>query len=150
MIVYRRDGETVFLNVDVDVRSASSLEPLARELAQRASIHDSPDPENKRWLHFAPYSPKTAEAAVREIVALIDALSPTARRLWNRAKRRTFDIGIQGGVTPHSSGFALSAKAVAAITRLGGDVIITVYAADTSSTATTPPRKRGRGRPTIG
>jgi len=142
LIVYRHEGETAFLNVDVDVRSAKRLEPLVEALGGSVSLHYIGRQGTTYWAHFAPYSPMSADAAVLEIARLIRRLPRPARRLWDGARERVFDIGIQGGYRPHSSEHLLSTEALEQVTQLGGTLKITIYGADAGGTSI-----KARGRP---
>ena len=97
-IIYLRDDETGFLNVDVDVFSKVALEPLAAALGDRVSLHYVGRVRRGPFQrHFALYSPKNADAAIRGLVKLIRSLPSSPLRLWNNASRRVFDVGFQGG-----------------------------------------------------
>ena len=52
----------------------------------------------------------------------------TERHLWNAAKSREFNIGMQAGTQPRSSEFALAAETVKAACDLGARIVFTVYA----------------------
>jgi hypothetical protein len=118
-IVYVRDDETAFLNVDVGVYSASPLDALATALGRRVSLHYvGPGRRGSFQLHFALYSPRNADSAVRRLVKLVESLGRSPRRLWNEAQKREFDMGFQGGLKPYCIQFDLSDESVAAITRV--------------------------------
>jgi hypothetical protein len=130
VIVFRREGEIAFLNVDVVVVSMAPLEPLVSALGEKVSIlHLRRDGRNHH-ARFALYSPGSPDAAIRRLVKVIDALPKPARRLWAAAKDRVFDIGLQGGVRPHCREFQLTGSTVAALKRVGGSILITVYPAE--------------------
>lgn len=57
LIVYVREGETAFLNVDVDVRSRTPLDALAQGLGRQVSLHYLGRYDGHYWLHFSTYSP---------------------------------------------------------------------------------------------
>jgi len=129
-LVYLTDDETGFLNVDVDVFSKVALEPLAAALGDRVSLHYVGRAGRGPFqLHFALYSPKNADAAIRGLVKLIQSLPSSPLRLWNNASRRVFDVGFQGGFRPHSSEFDISRESVAAVAALGGSIKVTLYVA---------------------
>jgi len=115
--------------VDLDVRSHSSLGPLLDEW-RWAQTPAREGTEAPRWLLVTPPGlPKTADQAVRALVRLVARLPPTARRCWNRAAARTFDIGIQAGLAPFCfDDVRLKPRTIQAIARIGGQLQITVYA----------------------
>jgi hypothetical protein len=128
-IVYVHDDETAFLNVDVDVRSSTPLEALVHALKGRISVHYVGRVGRSFHARFALSGPRTAEVAVRRLAKLIDALPRAARKAWDGAKMRVFDVGFQGGMRPHSAEHDLSASAVAAVARLKGSIRVTLYVA---------------------
>jgi hypothetical protein len=67
--------------------------------------------------------------AIRRLTKFIDALPRAARKAWDGAKTRVFDVGFQGGIRPHSAEHDLSADAVAAVARLRGSIRVTLYVA---------------------
>jgi hypothetical protein len=93
----RAEDETRFLNVDVDVWSRSDLRPLVAAFGRRILVHYVGAERRQHSAHFALASAhgKDADAIIRRLVALIEALPRPARQLWNRARVRDFNIGIQ-------------------------------------------------------
>ena len=129
-IIYFTDDETAFLNVDVDVFAKYPLEPLAAALGDDVSLHYVGRVGRGLFqLHFALYSPKNADSAIRGLAKVIGSLPRSSRRLWNDASRRVFDLGFQGGFKPYSREFDITEEAVAAISGLGGTVKVTIYVA---------------------
>jgi len=68
-------------------------------------------------------------------VAMVHRLPPAARRLWNGAQSRTFDIGVQARKSPHSSVFTLSRATIAAVAGVRARIAVTTYAPE-------PPERR--------
>jgi hypothetical protein len=124
---------TTFLNVDLDVSGTEDLSPLVQalhpaifelhtgrgrsgyethlELASRASARTS-----------------DADATIKRFVKLLTVLPPRARGLWERARQRDFNIGIQGGSEPHAFELGLRPETLQAVARLGARIVVTVYA----------------------
>ena len=119
-----------FLNIDLDIRAKGSLAPLAEAWpwAQRPRKVDGR--LNSRWLILTPRgNPQSAEAAARMLLKHVAALSPQARRCWNQASTRTFDVGIQAGLSPAAfEGVALSPETLRRIASIGARLQVTVYA----------------------
>jgi hypothetical protein len=80
-----------FLNIDLDVRSRSSLAPLVAAWPwsyQPLSVKGRPD---ARWLILNAHGPGAiAEATAKELLQYIESLRGAARRCWKQAHRRTF------------------------------------------------------------
>ena len=122
------------LGVDLHVESRRSLAPLHAALP-----HAQPfDVAHPKWVHLTGYGAtrraRSANAQVRRLIALIEALPAGARRCWNEASRRHFDIGIQagpegpddGGVVPFED-VVLEPDTLQAVARLKARVLVTVY-----------------------
>ena len=149
MAVWEQDQEeTHFLNVDVDVWSKSTLEPLVAALGRRIGIHYVGDEGKQYGAHFslAHSWGKDADTLTRQLATLVTTLPGPARRLWDNARVKDFNVGIQSGITPHSHEVAIKESTVALVARVGGRLVITTYAADVA-----PSRRRkvprGKSRP---
>src|SRR5260221_81899 len=86
--------------VDLDIRSRRSLAPLLKAWpwAQTPARKANAAP---RWLVVRPQSiPTTPDQAVEDLVRMVEKLPRDARRCWNEASARVFDIGVQAGLSP--------------------------------------------------
>jgi hypothetical protein len=63
-------------------------------------------------------------------VRLINELPAQARGIWDRAAKRTFDIGMQSSQEPVQASYRLSAETLGAVAAIGAEIAITVYALD--------------------
>jgi hypothetical protein len=133
----------LFLNIDLDIRSRESLAALAAAWPWAQRPRQLNGRTNTRWLILSPRgNPRTAEAAVRLLLAHIADLPRSARECWNRATTRTFDIGVQAGPIAFE-GVQLDAATLRSISAIGGRVQVTVYPAQPEET-----ERSRRGRPT--
>jgi hypothetical protein len=73
-------------------------------------------------------SAKTADDVIKKFAALINSLPKAARKLWDTAKRRDFNIGLQADMQPFALEFALESETVRAAASLNARIVITVYA----------------------
>ena len=121
--------ETRFLNVDVDVWSRSDLRPLAAAFGRKILLHYAGKERGQQSAHFSLASAhgKSADAIIRRLVTLIEALPRPARQLWNRARRRDFNIGIQAGTEPYSHELALKGDTLGLVAGIRGRIVITTY-----------------------
>jgi hypothetical protein len=142
MVIYRDNPKvTHFLNVDLDLYSKRDLQPLVTALGRKViTLHIGRIRRTYcAHLELAKVT-KTADSTVRAFCALIEALPRTRRGLWNAAKVRDFNIGVQAAAQPFSCEFALAAETAKAAHELGARIVFTVYAPE-------EPRKRvGKGR----
>jgi len=141
---------TNFLNVDLDIFSKSRLEKLVAAFGNAISVLYV-GREGSRYsahLELGQYFGKDADSEVKALTALVRRLPTSARRIWENAQTKDFNIGIQGGIRPHYSEFPLKAKTLGEVARLGARVVITVYAAETKSAYSTKRKIRKRGKRT--
>jgi hypothetical protein len=131
---------TTFLNVDLDVVSRTRLDPLVAAFGRKVFVlHVSTQgPPYEAHLELeGSHWPKTEpDAIITKFVALIAALPARARRFWDGARSREFNIGIQAGVVPRVHELRLKPRTLEAVAAVGATVVITTYAPDTSSSAT--------------
>jgi hypothetical protein len=138
---------THFLNVDVDVWSKSDLQPLVAALGRKILVHYVGADPTEQSAHFslATAHGKDADTIIRRLVALIEHLPARARQLWNRARARDFNIGIQAGITPFSHEIPLQPSTLERVARVRGRIVITTYAAEMPSRPRRAKRARGAG-----
>ncbi|MBA3461707.1 MAG: hypothetical protein H0T46_17215 [Deltaproteobacteria bacterium] len=122
-----------FLNVDLEIGSRMSLAPLSAELSANRNVFELfvGRVRGLARAHYEVHSRNhTADTIARDLVRLVESLSPQARKCWDRASVRDFNVGIQSSTiaTPHLLELPLEAKTVAAIAELGGRIVVTVYA----------------------
>jgi hypothetical protein len=138
-----------FLNVDLDIRSKSELAPILKEFGRRVAL-----------MHCGPVGPrhllavetakqyKDPDSTTHALCDLVDALSPSARRLWDSADKQ-FDIGYEWAPGLNTSQFSLRPDTLLRVARLGARLTITHYREhDPVAPATSAPRKKtARRRP---
>lgn len=138
-----------FMNVDLDVLSRSSLEPLATAFGSAVEVLYVGGQRRLFEAHFelADSFENDADRLMLEFVALVRRLPPSVRRLWNGAKSRDFNIGIQSALKPHCHELRLTAQTLEAVAGVRGSVVITTYAPVPEISARTIKALR-KGRPT--
>lgn len=123
-----RESEPHFLNVDLELQSRRAVEPVVQALSVRAPLLSI---YRRGSLYCAAFElaaqPKSADAAIRALAKLVLSLPAPARRIWNAATRRDFDIGIQSGQDPVALMVELSREAVQLVQRVEGRIIFTLY-----------------------
>ena len=120
---------TRFLNVDLDIHSKRDLRPLVDRLGRKViSLYVGRERgKYSAHLEVAKHT-KTVDAAIRAFCALIEDLPKPVRSLWDTATVRSFCIGIQAGEQPYSCDFAIRPGTIRAISELGSQIVLTVYA----------------------
>jgi hypothetical protein len=88
---------TGYLNVDLEIGSYSSLDCLAEEMGNTVLVlHSGPSAGRERLLCLEGVRwSNTPDAAARELCRAVERLSPSARGVWDRARRREFNIGFE-------------------------------------------------------
>jgi hypothetical protein len=97
MVINRGNpASTHFLNVDLDIYSKADLQPLVSALGKKVMVLYV---GRVRQTHCALLEvakiTRTADATIRAFGSLIQALPKPERNLWNAAKIRDFNIGVQ-------------------------------------------------------
>jgi hypothetical protein len=118
-----------FLNVDLEIFSRSDLRPLVAALGSRVMVHylGMEFRKHKAYLCLTGAQPKTPETGVLRYCKLIQKLPPKERALWDTAKSRGFDIGIEAPKRDTYYWAAVGSEAIRAAAEIGAQIAITVY-----------------------
>jgi len=123
------DKSTHFLNVDLDIYSKSDLAPLLAALGKRVFVLYAGSNRRTFEAHLEiTAKAATADAVIKTFSVLIHSLPKPARKLWDTATRRDFNIGLQAALKPHGTEFALEAETVHTAASLKARIVTTVYA----------------------
>jgi hypothetical protein len=136
------ESETRFLNVDLDIWSRSPLDRLTGAFDKKVCVlHVGREGRNfAAHLELASL-PRDPDRLIRRFVALVENLPRAARRLWNQARIREFNLGVQAGTGPYSYELRLRPETLRAIARVDARFGVTVYgAAPSLPNGTKPPR----------
>jgi hypothetical protein len=130
MVIYKNNPRTThFVEVDLDIYSRSNLQPLVTVLGKKVFVlHAGRD---KRTYHAhleLTRVIRSADAAIRGFCALVRALPRAERDLWNTAKVRDFNIGVQAATRPYSYETALAVDTINAASEVRARIVFTVYA----------------------
>jgi hypothetical protein len=126
------EDDAHFLNVDLDILSRAPLEPLVAGFGKKVLVLYV-GKEGRRFgahLELAKSHGKNADRAIRDLAALVCKLPKPARRLWNEAQSRDFNIGIQSGSKPRMYELHVTASTLEAVAALGARLTVTTYAAE--------------------
>ena len=134
------DHKSHFLNVDLHVESREDPASLAAALSK--------DLCSQSWklgrmhhLHGSAYREGTPSQIILALSVPLKRLRGAARAVWSRASVKEFDIGIEAGFDRRAGEWIVSAEAVQAVARLGGQIRVTVYRPDL---ALAPERAAGK------
>jgi hypothetical protein len=110
-------ASTDFLNVDIDLRGdIDDVAGFLKMVGPSVVVLNHIDTDASIEL-AEPYT--SLDTTMSEIISLIEALPPDAKKVWSRLKVRRANIGIQTGAKPHAAEFAISAKTLEATAALG-------------------------------
>jgi hypothetical protein len=139
-----------FLNVDLDIESRSPLDPIVEALGERVDVLYSGPMRRRRFLclELALFHNKGPDLKILAFCALIEQLPQAARRLWNSASRKEFNIGYDWRSSGHYSQCVLRPDTLRRISDVGASLVVTFYRHDPdlpprSSTVGSKPKKRG-------
>ena len=116
---------TQFLNVDLDIRVQGGLETLLDAMGSSVIVLNQT--AQAASVELNAYDLSLEETAAR-LAELVNSLPPEARTIWRQCELRSLNVGIQAGIEPYSSAFAISKETVSAIADAGLEVVFTVYA----------------------
>jgi hypothetical protein len=136
--------ETTFLNVDLDIWSRSPLDSLVKALgpAVLALYVGREGRRHTAHLETASHS-DDPDRLIRRFVAMVKRLPRAERRIWDRARLREFNVGIQAATAPASYELHLEPATVRDAASVNAGVGITVYGAAITARAS---RQRSRSR----
>ena len=131
-----RHDETTFLNVDIDIWSRSPLQTLTDAFGKHVCVLHV-GKEGQRYgahLELARFA-RDADGVIRRFVSLVEQLPRPARTMWDQARIREFNVGIQAGTSPYSYQLHLRPETVLGVARVGARLGVTVYGADLPTAA---------------
>jgi hypothetical protein len=121
---------TEFLNVDLDIEGTrADVDALTAVLDRRFFQLHREDEARKSRVHYEAHGrTDTIERTLRALCGVLEKLPPAARKAWQRAKVRDFNVGIQAGLVPHATEYAIAPATLARLEALGGRLVLTIYA----------------------
>ena len=123
---------THFLNVDLDIYSKRDLHPLVKSFGRKVIDLYTGRERGKFCTHLeVAKNVRAADSAIWAFCGLVEGLPKPERALWNTANIRSFSIGIQTGTQPNSCDFTIRLKTVQAVSFLGAQIVVTIYAPET-------------------
>jgi hypothetical protein len=123
-----------YLNVDLEIVSSRSLDLLAEEIGESLIVlYSGPGAGRERLLCLETARlANTPDAAARDLCQAVERLSPGARSLWERARRRIFDVGYDLPAGLRAVQVTLRPDTVRRIVALRGTIAFTCYRLDNS------------------
>jgi hypothetical protein len=128
--------EPHFLNVDLEIESASKLDLLAAEMGRRVVVlYSGPASKPRRHLLSVECSRhhQDPDATIQALCAVVESLSPAARHIW-RAARKEFHVGYELNPAELASRFTLRPDTTARVVKLGAGFAATCYRGEPNDT----------------
>ena len=126
--------EIQFLNVDLEIEKAESLQSLIDYLGEDVRVYhhgENGSGYDTAYLSVtSPVSEKDADGVIASFCYLIENLSPEVRRVWDGCCKRIFDAGFSSGVLPRSYRTEIRADTIKRVADLGASIVITIYPHD--------------------
>jgi hypothetical protein len=122
---------TRFLNVDLDIFSTVRLNKIVKAFGESVTVLYCGRRGNLFSAHVETCDSGwrgTPTSLIRQLVALVKALPPAERRLWDQAKSREFNIGIEAASRSKFYEMRLSPRTLREVNSVNGTIIFTVYA----------------------
>lgn len=117
-----------FLNVDLEIVTAREPVELLRELGDRVILlYSGGNPEGYLTCLDLSDFQETPHEIVERFAKLLAKLTPTARKEWDNAKAKRFDIGFETEAASTPVQYTLDAGSMKKIVECGASLAITVY-----------------------
>jgi len=131
------EPETQFLAVDLEIVSRRQIDQLAPAFGANVGINRNVKVGKDYVLLLStggktPFSEdfnKMINQTILMQVKLVHKLPEVARKQWDDARTKTFDIGIQAGGKPHVFEVRLTKQTTSAVSAVGGSIQFTIYGA---------------------
>ena len=122
------------MNVDLEIVSRSKLDAIANAISGTAhELHCGPLRKGVFLLSLeCNFYPKDADSAILTFCTALRGLGKPERRLWDRALRRTFDVGYGLARGQAAVQVGLQSKTLKSVIALGATVAFTCYRDDDS------------------
>ena len=122
-------AETTFLNVDLDVLSRAPLDGLVTAFGKKVVVLSVGKEGRQHGAHLElGVSPSNADRTIRRFVNLVNSLPRSPRRIWDAARVRQFNVGVQAGTSPPAYELGLQPATLEAAARIGAQIAFTIYA----------------------
>ena len=119
--------EIRYITLDLELDSPSSLDGVVSELEPAMSIHHHGRKNGLHVVALGLLAEGSPEQTVSHVCALLEGLSPPARRALDQCTRRVVDLAFESGTTPTNVTSTLPADLVRRLADLGLAVAITLY-----------------------
>ncbi len=142
----RKKVDFYFINLDLELESTESVQSLITELENEVFLGYCGDFDELGMMELRAY--KTIEGKdvdlyttfddsedevggadifINEFCKLIENLSISSKRVWDKCHRKEFDLGFQCGNTPKTFKTIIQSSTIKRCAELGASIMFTVY-----------------------
>ncbi len=142
----KRKRSSGFLNVDLDVESSGSLKALVDGMGGAIIVLHSGRWRGRHFLRLeSARETGTPDRVLRDLCRAVERLTDHGRKVWDRAKRKEFNVGYDLRAGVRAIEVALLPGTVKRLAALGAGVGFTCYRGDDSEQpcASQPPSRGG-------
>jgi len=117
-----------FLNVDLEIESATPIRLITEELGEEVSVLYSGRTSGGFLASYeVSLMDRDADSIIHRFCELIESLSEDARREWNGSFRRTFDIGYGPSDLVEMYSSRIRSETVARVSGLNAEIAVSIY-----------------------
>ncbi|MEM9556215.1 MAG: hypothetical protein AAGC60_18295 [Acidobacteriota bacterium] len=122
---------TRYITTDLDLEGPDDLSEIAHQLDRDLAVHFCGQVGRVFRATFGLLQRTSDESSdIDFLCELAEALDPAARALWDRCSRIEFNIGYEAGSEPRSWRSRILTETLAQVSRLGGDLVVTIYSGE--------------------
>ena len=142
----RKKVDFYFINLDLELKSNESVQPLMKELEDKVSLTHPGGFDELGMMELKTY--KTIEGKdidlyttfddsedeiggadifINEFCELLENLSAHSRMIWEKCELKEFDLGYQGGNTQKTFRTRIQSSTIKRCAKLGASILFTVY-----------------------
>ena len=121
---------TEFLNVDLDLESKKSLEPLITELGEEVHVvFNGPSEDQSHFVALEVYEgdDDDPDSIINAFCQLLEKLSPKGKSAWQSCSIRRFDVGFESGVSGYPLCVDLHPETLLRVAKLKASIGVTIY-----------------------
>jgi hypothetical protein len=126
---------TCFLNVDLEIESHHNLQPIVEDFGE--AVHNLYCGETQghylATFELCGVSGSDPDSIICSFCRLIESFDNEAKKLWESAFTKVFDLGYEGGSAPSSYASEIRVETIEKVALLGASIRVTIYPPSLSS-----------------
>ncbi len=117
-----------FLNVDLEIESATPIRLVTEEFGEKVSVLYSGQTSGGFLASYeVSLMDRDADSIIHRFCELIESLSEDARREWDGSFRKTFDIGYGPSELVEMYSSRIRSETVARVSGLNAEIAVSIY-----------------------